>query len=85
MYTPLVSPTFTGTITMNGDVTLASTSANTFTLKDHLDLVTGSNFTTPVDGQQGYMVTGTIVTDQTTITSNSATFLLVSLYHMLFE
>ena len=50
---PLASPTFTGTITLNGNVTLASASANTITLNDHLVLCTGSNFTTPVSGQQG--------------------------------
>ena len=57
---------------MNGDVTLAQTSANTLTLKDHLVLVTGTNFTTPADGQQGYMVTGTIGTDLTAIPTNGA-------------
>ena len=69
-YALKANPTFTGTITMNGDVTLAQTSANTLTLKDHLVLVTGTNFTTPVDGQQGYMVTGTIGTDLTAIATN---------------
>ena len=52
---------------MNGNVTLASASANTITLNDHLVLCTGSNFTTPVSGQQGYMVTGTNATDNTSI------------------
>ena len=66
-YALKANPTFTGTITMNGDVTLAQTSANTLTLKDHLVLVTGTNFTTPGDGQQGYTVTGTIGTDLTAI------------------
>ena len=71
-YAPLASPTFTGTITMSGDVTLAATSANTLTLKDHLVLVTGTNFITPVNGQQGYIATGTITLNATSITSGSS-------------
>jgi hypothetical protein len=58
---------FTGTISLNGDVTLASASANTITLNDLLVLCTGSNFTTSVSGQQGYMITGTNATDNTSI------------------
>ena len=58
---------------MNGDVTLAATSANTLTLKDHLVLVTGSNFTTPLSGQQGYIMTGTLEADGTAIASATAT------------
>ena len=72
-YAPKASPTFTGTITMNGDVTLAQTSANTLTLKDHLVLCTGSNFTTPISGQHGYIMTGILEADNTTIASGTAT------------
>ncbi len=72
-YAPLASPTFTGTISLNGNVTLASASANTITLNDHLVLCTGSNFTTPVSGQQGYIMTGTLEADGTSISSNTAT------------
>ena len=57
---------------MNGDVTLASASTNTLTLNDHLVLVTGSNFTTPISGQQGYMITGTDLAASTSLTSNTA-------------
>ena len=71
-YAPKASPTFTGTISLNGNVTLASASANTITLNDHLVLCTGSNFTTPVSGQQGYIKTGTNTTDATAITSASS-------------
>jgi hypothetical protein len=74
-YAPLVDPTFTGNINLNGNVTLAQTSANTLTLNDHLNLCTGSNFATPVSGQQGYIVTGTNVTDLTSIPSATATAL----------
>ena len=70
-YAPKASPTFTGTISLNGDVTLASASTNTLTLNDHLVLVTGTNFTTPISGQQGYIITGTNTTDSTAITSGS--------------
>ena len=70
-YAPKASPTFTGTISLNGDVTLASASTNTLTLNDHLVLVTGTNFTTPISGQQGYIITGTNATDSTAITSGS--------------
>ena len=70
-YAPKASPTFTGTISLNGNVTLASASANTITLNDHLVLCTGSNFTTPLSGQQGYMITGANATDLTSITSGS--------------
>ena len=58
---------------MNGDATLASAYTNTLTLNDHLVLCTGSNFTTPVDGQQGYTITGTLEADGTAITSGTAT------------
>ena len=58
---------------MNGDVTLASASTNRLTLNDHLVLCTGSNFTTLVDGQQGYTITGTLEADRTSITSGQAT------------
>ena len=68
-YAPKASPTFTGTISLNGNVTLASASANTITLNDHLVLCTGSNFTTPISGQQGYIKTGTNTADATAITS----------------
>jgi hypothetical protein len=71
-YAPKASPTFTGTISLNDDVTLASASANTITLNDHLVLCTGSNFTTPVSGQQGYIMTGTFETDGTTIVTATA-------------
>ena len=71
-YAPLASPTFTGTISLNGNVTLASASANTITLNDHLVLCTGSNFTTPVSGQQGYIVTGTNTTNATSISSGTS-------------
>ena len=71
-YAPKASPTFTGTISLNGNVTLASASANTITLNDHLVLCAGSNFTTPVSGQQGYIKTGTNTTDATAITSASS-------------
>jgi hypothetical protein len=74
-YAPLVDPTFTGNINLDGNVTLAQTSANTLTLNDHLNLCTGSNFATPVSGQQGYIVTGTNVTDLTSIPSATATAL----------
>ena len=74
-FAPLENPTFTGTINLNGNVSLAQTSANTLTLYDHLVLCTGSNFTTPVSGQQGYMLTGTIPTDLTSIPSASVTAL----------
>ena len=74
-YAPLVDPTFTGNINLNGNVNLAQTSANTLTLNDHLVLCTGSNFTTPGSGQQGYMVTGTNTTDVTPITTGTATSL----------
>jgi hypothetical protein len=57
---------------LNDDVTLASASANTITLNDHLVLCTGSNFTTPVSGQQGYIMTGTFETDGTTIVTATA-------------
>ena len=67
-YAPKASPTFTGTISLNGDVTLASASTNTLTLNDHLVLVTGANFTTPASGQQGYSVSATLTTD--TLVSN---------------
>ena len=72
-YAPKASPTFTGTISLNGDVTLASAYTNTLTLNDHLVLCTGSNFTTPVSGQQGYMITGTNVTNQSSISSATTT------------
>jgi hypothetical protein len=72
-YVPLASPTFTGSIKLNGDVTLASAYTNTLTLNDHLVLCTGSNFTTPVSGQQGHIMTGTLETDRTSITSGTAT------------
>ena len=62
-YAPKVSPTFTGTISLNGDVTLASASTNTLTLNDHFVLVTGTNFTTPVSGQQGYNAKCSLTTD----------------------
>jgi hypothetical protein len=68
-YAPKASPTFTGTISLNGDVTLASASANTITLNDHLVLCTGPNFTTPVSGQQGYIINGTFETDFLSIAS----------------
>jgi hypothetical protein len=71
-YAPKASPTYTGTISLNGDVTLASASANTITLNDHLVLCTGSNFATPVSGQQGYIMTGTLEADGTSITSGTA-------------
>jgi hypothetical protein len=71
-YAPKASPTFTGTILLNGDVTLASAYTNTLTLNDHLVLCTGSNFTTPVSGQQGYIQTGTFEPDLTTITTATA-------------
>jgi hypothetical protein len=71
-YAPLASPTFTGTISLNGNVTLASASANTITLNDHLVLCTGFNFTTPVSGQQRYIISGTFETDLTTITTATA-------------
>ena len=54
-FAPLEDPTFTGAINLNGNVSLAQTSANTLTSNDHLVLCTGSNFTTPVSGQQGYI------------------------------
>ena len=54
-------------------------SANTITLNDHLVLCTGSNFTTPVDGQQGYIVTGVINTDLTSIPTNGANVLFASI------
>ena len=60
---------------MNGNVTLAQTSANTLTLNDHLILCTGTNFPTPVSGQQGYIASGTNVTDLTSIPSATATAL----------
>jgi hypothetical protein len=72
-YAPLVDPTFTGNINLNGNVTLAQTSANTLTLNDHLNLCTGSNFATPVSGQQGYIVTGTNVSNQTSIPTATVT------------
>ena len=72
-YAPKASPTFTGTISLNGDVTLASASANTITLNDHLVLCTGSNFTAPLSVQQGYIMTGTLEADGTAITSATAT------------
>jgi hypothetical protein len=72
-YAPKASPTFTGTISLNGDVTLASAYTNTLTLNDHLVLCTGSNFTTPVSGQQGYIITGTSATNQTSITTQATT------------
>ena len=74
-YAPLVNPTFTGNINLNGNVNLAQTSANTLTLNDHLVLCTGSNFTTPGSGQQGYTVTGTNATDLTSIPSATVTIL----------
>jgi hypothetical protein len=58
---------------LNGDVTLTSASANTITLNDQLILCTGSNFTTPVSGQQGYIVTGSNEPSGTLITSGQAT------------
>jgi hypothetical protein len=70
-YAPKASPTFTGSINLSGDVTLASAYTNTLTLNDHLVLCTGSNFTTPVSGQQGYMITGTNATDNTSIGTGS--------------
>jgi hypothetical protein len=72
-YAPKASPTFTGNINLSGNVTLASAYTNTLTLNDHLILCTGSNFTTPVSGQQGYIMTGTFETDLTTITTAQAT------------
>ena len=51
---------------------MASASANIITLNDHLILCTGSNFTTPTSGQQGYMITGANATDLTSITSGSS-------------
>ena len=70
-----MNPTLTGNINLNGNVTLAQTSANTLTLNDHLVLCTGSNFNTPSSGQQGYMITGTNVTDLTSIPATTVTML----------
>ena len=75
LYAPLVDPTFTGNINLNGNVSLAQTSANTLTLNDHLVLCTGSNFTTSGSGQQGYTVTGTNVTDLNSLPTATVTFL----------
>ena len=71
----MVNPIFTGNINLNGNVTLAQTSAITLTLNDHLILCTGSNFTPPVNDQQGYTVTGTNVTDLTSIPTATITIL----------
>ena len=63
-YAPLVSPTFTGNIVLNGNVTLAQTKANSLTLNDNLSLCTGTNYATPNDNNMlGYGYTGTIITD----------------------
>jgi hypothetical protein len=72
-YAPLIDPTFTGNVNLNGNVTLAQTSANSLTLNDHLILCKGLNFPTPVSGQQGYIATGTIVTNQTSIPTSTVT------------
>jgi hypothetical protein len=72
-YAPKASPTFSGDIVLNGNVTLAQTSANSLTLNDHLILCTGSNFLTPVNGPQGYIVTGTNTTDLTSIPTSTTT------------
>jgi hypothetical protein len=74
-FAPLENPTFTGNINLNGNVSLAETSANTLTSNDHLVLCTGSNFTTPVSGQQGYILTGTNTTDLTSIPTATVTSL----------
>jgi hypothetical protein len=76
-YAPKASLTFGGDIILNGNVTLAQTSANSLTLNVHLILCTGSNFTS---GQQGYIVTGTITTDLTSIpTATSVSLASISL------
>lgn len=63
-YAPKASPTFTGNIVLNGNVTLAETSANSLTLNDNLSLCTGTNYATPnVNNMLGYGFTATIVTD----------------------
>ena len=63
-YAPLVSPTFTENIVLNGNVTLAQTSANTLTLNDHLILCTGTNWSVPSTGRMlGFGSTGAIVSD----------------------
>ena len=63
-YAPKASPTFTGSIVSNGNVSLAQTSANTLTLNDNLSLCTGTNYATPnVNNMLGYGYTGTIATD----------------------
>ena len=65
-YAPLVSPTFTGNIVLNGNVTLAQTKANSLTLNDNLSLCTGTNYATPNENNMlGYGITGTILTDTT--------------------
>ena len=42
-YAPKVSPTFTGNIVLNGNVTLAETSANSLTLNNNLSLCSDSS------------------------------------------
>ena len=65
-YAPSVSPTFTGNIVLNGNVTLAQTKANSLTLNDNLSLCTGTNYATPNENNMlGYGITGTIITDTT--------------------
>ena len=63
-YAPKVSPTFTGNIVLNGNVTLAETSANSLTLNDNLLLCAGTHYATPnASNMLGYGATGTIVAD----------------------
>jgi hypothetical protein len=70
-YAPLVSSTFTENIVLNGNVTLAQTSANTLTLNDNLLLCTGTNYATPnVNNMLGFGSTGSITADTNTDSPN---------------